>query len=115
MADNRSASALFNSVEFQERVEENDGYGNTVGTWDVKFSTRAEYIHLRGSESVMAARLTGKHIQIIRVRNNTATRAANVAWRIRDKRSGVLYNIRDIEHEVNRQFISFTCESGVAT
>jgi len=36
-------------------------------------------------------------------------------WMLRDVRTGKSFNIRDIEHEVNRQFIALTCESGVAT
>ncbi|MPR62758.1 head-tail adaptor protein [Ochrobactrum intermedium] len=107
---------LHYQVALLKRENVDDGMGNTVGQeWVEQFQTRGEYIHLRGSEAVMAARLQGKHTQVIRVRNSSSTRLISTDWMLRDVRTGKSFNIRDIELEVNRQFIALTCESGVAT
>lgn len=106
---------LHYQVALLKREDVDDGMGNTVSDWVEQFQTRAEFIHLRGSETVMAGRLQGKHTQVIRVRNSSNTRMISTDWMVRDVRTGKSFNIRDIEHEVNRQFIALTCESGVAT
>ncbi|WP_176026517.1 phage head closure protein [Brucella intermedia] len=106
---------LHYQVALLKREDVDDGMGNTVSDWVEQFQTRAEFIHLRGSETVMAGRLQGKHTQVIRVRNSSNTRLISTDWMLRDVRTGKSFNIRDIEHEVNRQFIALTCESGVAT
>lgn len=106
---------LHYQVALLKRIEQDDGMGNTVSDFVEQFQTRAEFIHLRGGESVLAARLQGKHTQVIRVRNSSNTRLISTDWMLRDVRTGKSFNIRDIEHEVNRQFIALTCESGVAT
>lgn len=106
---------LHYQVALLKREQVDDGQGNTEGKFVEQFQTRAEFIHLRGGESVLAGRLQGKHTQVIRVRNSSNTRMISTDWMLRDVRTGKSFNIRDIEHEVNRQFISLTCESGVAT
>lgn len=106
---------LHYQVALLKREQVDDGQGNTEGKFVEQFQTRGEYIHLRGSETVMAGRLQGKHTQVIRVRNSSNTRLISTDWMLRDVRTGKSFNIRDIEHEVNRQFIALTCESGVAT
>ena len=106
---------LHYQVALLKRENIDDGQGNTEGKFVEQFQTRAEFIHLRGGESVLAGRLQGKHTQVIRVRNSSNTRMISTDWMLRDVRTGKSFNIRDIEHEVNRQFIALTCESGVAT
>ncbi|MDH0367978.1 phage head closure protein [Brucella anthropi] len=105
---------LHYQVALLKRENIDDGQGNTEGKFVEQFQTRAEFIHLRGGESVLAGRLQGKHTQVIRVRNSSNTRMISTDWMLRDVRTGKSFNIRDIEHEVNRQFIALTCESGVA-
>lgn len=119
MAKRTSAGDLFYRVGLEVEIEENPDspidYGNTVGAWQEQFVVRAGYRHLRGGESVMAARLQGKHLQIIRVRSSVATRTITTDWRVVDKRTGDIFNIRDVTHDVDRQFIDFLAEKGVAT
>lgn len=105
---------LHYQVALLKRIDQDDGMGNTVSDFVEQFQTRAEFIHLRGSEAVMAGRLQGKHTQVIRVRNSSNTRLISTDWMLRDVRTGKSFNIRDIEYEINRQFIALTCESGVA-
>ena len=115
MADKNSAGLLHSKVALDKREDVDDGTGNTVSDWQEQFQTRAEFIHLRGSEAVMAGRLQGRHTQVIRVRISSNTRLITTDFRVRDTRRNIAFNIRDIEWETNRQFISLTCESGVAT
>ncbi len=123
-----SAGRLVEKVAFDRRQIDNPDspadYGNTETTWVEQFDCRAEFIHLRGGEEVMAARLANKHVQIIRVRSAVLTRGVEPDWRIRDENSGVfttggewtgdVYNIRDITPSDDRQWIDFLCEKGVA-
>lgn len=107
-------SKLQERVAFEQKQPSSDGGGGTQSNWTEQFQEFAEYIHLRGGEAVQAARLSGRHTQVIRVPASSLSRAATTEWRIRDTRTGEYYNIRDIEPETNRKFISFTCERGVA-
>lgn len=115
MADKVDAGLLVLRVAFDERSEVDDGYGNTQSDWVERFQCRAAYRHLRGGESVMAGRLEGKHTQIITVRSSSQTRQIDTDWRVRDMRTGQEFNIRDVTHETDRQWISLLVERGVAT
>jgi len=63
----------------------------------------------------MAARLSGRHLQIIKVRSSTATLLVTTDFRVVDQRTGDVYNIRDVTHNVDRQWINFLVEKGVAS
>lgn len=114
MAKQIGAGDLYYRVAFDKRVEVDDGMGNTVGEWQEQFQCRAAYLHKHGGESVMAGRLQGKHVQVITVRASSQTRQVTTDWRVRDVRTGEAFNIRDVTHETNRQWISLLCEKGVA-
>ncbi len=114
MATVRSAGDLYYRVAFDAREEIDRGDGVTVGEWIEKFQVRAGFIPLRGGESVMAGRLQGQQTQIIFVRTSSQTRSVNTDWRVRDVRSDVSYNIREITQSGDRHWIDFLCQSGVA-
>lgn len=112
----KTTGSLFHEVAFDRREKtDGDGRGNFEEEFEEQFRCRAEFIHLRGGESVMAGRLEGRHTQIIRVRVSEHSILVNSYWRARDLRRGTEFNIRDVEFEENRQFIAFICESGVVT
>lgn len=119
MATKPSAGDLYESVSFEKREVGNPDspadYGNTETTWRCQYSCRAAYQHLRGGETVLAGRLQGRHPQIIRVRASSETREVTTDWRIVDSRSGSVFNIRDVTPTLDRRFIEFLVESGVAT
>lgn len=119
MAKKPSAGDLYYRVGLQARVLGNPDspidYGNTELEWAEQFFTRAQFINVRGREEVLAARLAGTHIQVIRVRASTETLAITTDWRVVDKRNGDEFNIRDVTVETDRQFITLLCEKGVAT
>jgi hypothetical protein len=109
-----TAGDLFYSVAFDRKGSAPDGAGGTTTGFTEQFSCRAAFIHLRGGESVLAARLDGQHPQVIRVRSSINTRGVTTDWRVRDKRTGDVFNIRDITPGLDRQFIDFLCQKGVA-
>ena len=115
MASRPTANRLKELVAFDLKGEGEDGYGGTATDWAEQFRRRAEFVHLRGGESVQAARLQGQHVQIIRVRASTATWSVTTDWRVRDVRTGDIFNIRDRGPTDDRRFLDFLCQKGVAT
>ena len=109
------ANDLTQRVALDARADADDGMGNTRSDWVEQFQCRAAYRHLRGGETVLAGRLEGRHVQVIWVRASSETRQVTTDWRVRDVRSGQKFNIRDVTHENDRQWISLLVESGVAT
>jgi SPP1 family predicted phage head-tail adaptor len=107
------AGKLTERVSFYLRGEVDDGYGNTVGGWVQQFETAAAYVHLRGGESVIAARLENKHPVVMRIRTSASARQVTTDWNITDKRSGVEYAIHDVTHDVGRAYIDLLCQRGV--
>ena len=87
-------------------------YGNTVSIWVPIFERRAEYIHLRGGETVMAGRLEGRHTQIIRVWSDSQTRELTTDQRAKDARTGDQFDIRDVTHDPNGRDVDLLCERG---
>ncbi|MBY5503135.1 head-tail adaptor protein [Rhizobium leguminosarum] len=108
-----AAGALKERVSFAVRNEQDDGFGNTVAGWIEQFQDAAEYVHLRGGESVIAARLENRHPQIVKVRASTATRRVTADWRVTDTRTRVEYAIRDVTASTDNKWIDLLCERGV--
>jgi head-tail adaptor len=110
------AGRLYYRLAFDQREMVDDGYGNVVaGDWTEQFQCRAEFIHLRGSETVMAARLESRNPMAVTVRKNSQTKQIDTDWQARDVRRNVAYNIRDIRENNNRATLDLLLESGVAT
>ncbi|EAQ34478.1 hypothetical protein NB311A_12072 [Nitrobacter sp. Nb-311A] len=109
-----SAPSLYYKVHCQKRVEQDDGYGNTVSDFATQFTVRAAFVHLRGGETVIASRLENKHPMIVTLRSSTQTRQINSDWRLVDARDGTAWAVRDVTPETDRQWISLLCERGVA-
>jgi hypothetical protein len=90
MANNKRHGALRESLHFQKRGTAGDGFGNNVpgqGPWVTQFTVAASMQPLRGTESVMAARLNGKQPYVVAVRHNDAMRGVTPAWRCVDQRN----------------------------
>lgn len=111
----KGSGGLYRKVTLQRPMAGSDGGGGVLDGFVDAFTCRAEYVHLRGGESVLAARLEGVHTLVIRVRASSETRAATTDWRIVDARDETVYNIRDIsEDEDSRLWLDFLCQKGVA-
>jgi len=108
------AGLLYEKVAFDKPVQQSDGYGNTTNGWAPEFSCRAQFIYARGGESVEAARLQGRSIFKVRIRQCAAARGIQQSWRMVDARRGTVYNIREIDQISDRQWVYLLVESGVA-
>ncbi len=81
------AGELRERLAFQRRGTQSDGYGQDVaGDYETQFEERARLRPLRGTETIMAARLQGLQHYTVRVRQSERTRAISTAWRIVDAR-----------------------------
>lgn len=110
------AGKLDRRLQFERRVETDDGYGNVVGSWVPEFTVAAHRKWLRGGESVMAARLESKQPVILTIRNSVQARTIGNDWRATDTRDSRVYNIREIPKESEtRGYLEMLAESGVAT
>lgn len=105
---------LRESVAFDEEVETPDGYGGFNRVWTQRHACRAEFIYSRGSEAVDAARLQGRSIYKVRVRQCDAAQAITTDYRMRDVRRGGEYQIREVDPVTDRQWVYVVVESGVA-
>ncbi|WP_162409383.1 head-tail adaptor protein [Acuticoccus sediminis] len=114
-----AAGSLREQIRFDRRVEFDDGYGNTTAGWGAFAEGLPAAIEpVRGSEEVLAGKLTGLTPVTITIRwqpglvggadrLTTADRAVNV-------RSGDTFNIKSIEADPRRRWITLTCENGGA-
>ena len=118
MAKKPATGRLTERVKFQRMRLGNpdlpNDYGNLVQMWVDDISVAAEFIHLRGGESVLAGRLQGRHTQVIRVRSSAGSRAVSTDWRVTDTRRGQVFNIRDITEVEGGLYLDMLCETGVA-
>ncbi|MGF9564163.1 head-tail adaptor protein [Neorhizobium sp. BT27B] len=85
-------------VLLQRRAMVDDGYGNEqAGDFATVFESTAELIPLKGSEPVIASRLTGVQPYVVRIPSCSAAREVTTAWRIVDKRDPRrIFNITSI-------------------
>lgn len=101
-------------VAFDSPVENPDGRGGTITGFQEQYVCDAMFRYLRGSETVIAARLEGRQPVVVTVHDCSAASAVRAGWRMRDLRRGTEYNIRTIVPSDDRVFLEITCESGVA-
>lgn len=116
MALPSSAGELRDRIAFEQRVDEDDNAGNTQGAFEHRFDVAAAIVGKFGGETVLAARLEGREPATVTVRYSNSTKNVTPEWRIRDVRTGTVYNIRSIDDRLRkRQWLDMLCESGVAT
>lgn len=106
-------------VRFDKQVEEQDAAGGVLSDWQEQFTRAAEIKPLKGSEPVMAQRLTGTQPCLIIVRYDSLTKTIGADWRVVELLNNVpvrYYAIKappeDMERD--RQFITIVAVSGDA-
>lgn len=114
------AGELDRRVQFQRRAEKDDGHGNPVsGDWETQFERWAKIKFMRGSESVLAARLEARQPAILTIRNSAEARQVTADWRIVELvegRNGPVFNIRENPTRTDdRAWLEMLVETGVAT
>lgn len=115
----RAAGSLREQIRFERRIETDDGYGNVTGSW----ATLADGIPAavepaRGSEQVLAGKLTGLTPAIITIRwqPDLAEGADRLtpADRVVNSRTGDPYDLKAIEADPRRRWITIYAEAGGA-
>lgn len=91
-----------------------DGHGGVEVGWEPVAEARAHIRFLRGGEEVQAGRLQGILTVVATVYSTSDTRQAKASWRMRDVRSGEVYNIRSVMPTEDRRQLEITAQSGVA-
>ena len=118
MADLPSAGRLREKVWLQVRDKVNDGYGNVEsGDWETQFTAAARLTPLRGSEAVMASRLSGVQPYILGIRSGRQAREVTTAWRAVDARNPKrIFNIRSVaNYDEKNAWLDLMVDDGVAT
>lgn len=109
------AQAPLERLAFDSPVSVGNGQGGQRQGWKEQFQSRAHIRFLRGGETVIAARLSGTQPVVVTIPNHEAARAVTTEWRIRDARTGTIYNIRtNPVQSDDRRWLEITAESGVA-
>jgi SPP1 family predicted phage head-tail adaptor len=115
------AGDLRSKVGFYAPVSGDDGYGNETTGFGATadFTVSANIKPRLGGETVLAGRLTGTNLVNVTVRKSTQTAAVTPAYRLKDERIGVIYNIRSIidpdeGKPSHGTWLEMLCEKGVA-
>ncbi|GGW23997.1 hypothetical protein GCM10011452_09220 [Gemmobacter lanyuensis] len=108
------AGQLSSRIAFDAPTVAPNGQGGVLQGWSEQYACWANIRYLRGSETVIAARLAGRQPVVITVRNCSAARSCAIDWRIRDLRTGRVYNVRTAPvPSQDRAWLEITAESGV--
>jgi hypothetical protein len=96
-------------------------YGNTEDNFPAtaNFIVPANITPKLGGEEVLAARLTGRGLVNIVVRQSSMTATITSDWRAKDERSGEIYNVRSVidpdgGNTRHGFYFEILCEHGVA-
>lgn len=111
------AGRLRERVIFEYRAEDSvgDGGGNfSDATWTPTPAIAAGIRYLTAGETVAAQRLEGRQPVIITVRASAFTRSINAAWRARDARTDVTFNLKAPRPNEDRSYIDFLAVAGGA-
>ncbi|AVO36601.1 phage head completion protein [Pukyongiella litopenaei] len=106
--------SLIEAVAFDLPTRNPDGYGGSESGWGEIHACRAEFLYSRGSEAVDAARLQGRSIYKVRIRQCADARQVTTGCRMRDVRRGEEYQVREVDNISDRLFIYVVVERGVA-
>lgn len=105
---------LRESVAFDSPTSSTDDYGGVIEGWTQAYTCRADFIYARGAEAVQAGVVTGTAVFKVKLRSFTGARAITTAWRMRDVRRSVAFNIREVDAISDRRWVWLVVESGVA-
>ncbi len=101
-------------VAFDEPVPGSNEVGHANVSFTQRFRRYAEFRYNRGSEKVLAGALTGVASFKVRIAQSETARGITTAWRMRDVRRLIQYQIREIDKISDRRWIWLVVESGVA-
>lgn len=110
------AGQLRDRLRFESPTPQQDDYGNEIEGWTAEFTEWAHVKPLKGSETVMAARLSGSQPVAITVRRSTRTRRITTDWRAVHTHDGTVYQIKSPPADMSgkRMYLDMVAEVGVA-
>ncbi|MBX5285178.1 head-tail adaptor protein [Rhizobium sp. NLR10a] len=118
MTEIKGAGRLRERLHFQRRQLVDDGFGNEqAGDWIIVFTTAAELKPLKGSEPVIASRLSGVQPFVIQIRSCSEARGVTTAWRAVDARNpSRIFNITSMANfDEKNAYLDLMAVQGVAT
>lgn len=119
------AGDLTSRLAFDSPSGADDGFGGTTVGWAEEFQRSAKIIYQSGNEAVQAARLAGRSIYKVKLRNDSGTRQITTSWRARDVRHGLpsgvtgdtlpgaRYNITEVDALTDRAWVWLVIEGDV--
>lgn len=109
------AGKFIYKLQFSQRIEQDDGFGNTVAGWHVELEARCAVTPAKSSETVVAARLEGHTMINIMIRNSVNARRITSDWQAKDVRTGIVYQIKSPPFPTDdRSCLKMLAMSGVA-
>jgi len=109
-----SAGTLSERAAFDELVLTDDAHGGQERGWVERHVCAAEFRYQRGAEAEVAGTLTGTARFKVKIRSCAVARQITPEWRMRDARSGVMFNIREVDAISDRSFVWIIVDGGVA-
>lgn len=105
-----AAGLLKDRVNVERQRSQDDGYGNTLSDWRLKWSAIPAFVQpMKGGEQIRAARLAEDAPFEITIRSNPTTLQIMASDRLVNARSKLVYEIRHImEHDGD---LVVTCEA----
>lgn len=104
-----------------------DGLGGKKRVWTEIRACHAEFIYMRGSEAVEAARLQGRSVFKVRIRKMGTARDITPDFRMRavqhglpggagaeDPAPGTRYNVREVDATSDRSWVYLIVESSLS-
>lgn len=119
------AGDLTSRLAFDSQAGVDDGLGGKTVAWSEQFQRSAKIIYQSGNEAVQAARLAGRSIYKVKLRNDSGTRQISTNWRARDVRHGLpsgvsgdvlpgaRYNIKEVDALTDRTWVWLVIEGDV--
>lgn len=101
---------MIDLVAFDRPTQVADEFGGRKPGWSEQFCQRATIIYQRGDESVQAARLAGRPIYKVKIRQSANARQVTTDWQARDVRRGIAYNITEVDSITDRQWVYLVVE-----
>jgi head-tail adaptor len=113
-----TAGRMREKLNFQKRSSSDDGYGNDqAGDFETAFTAAAELVPLKGTEAVMASRLSGVQPFVVRIYSNSQSRSVGASWRAVDTRDpNRIFNITAVANmDQKNRMLDIMVTQGVAT
>jgi SPP1 family predicted phage head-tail adaptor len=108
-----TAGDLRERVELQSLVTVPDGAGGSSQSWETVLTAAAAIKVLKAGEEVMQGRLASTQTLVVTIRNQPALADAATTWKLKNVRTGKLYNIKSITPDVRKAWVDILCQTDV--